>query len=266
MHVKDYDLTIALYAIESDGASVRADVFASKMQAVVQAINKADKIANQNNRTATLVVDDLQYGSAIVSFRERVKSKGSVRVSGAALLMLVMEAISVTPSQLPEEYKNMLPKVVPLVSDVEKKFSHAVISGRAGNTIRIDGYFAERLKIAQHAVKDEENMFFSGVENGAFDGSIKLVDTRGDINRGKIILTAGGKEVDCIFSKEMLPIIKESISQRVSVFGMAYYSPSSLLPDRIEIKSIDSIKMDADLTRWKSSFDLSGIEDSWGDE
>ncbi|MBS4075578.1 hypothetical protein KGY14_10275 [Ameyamaea chiangmaiensis] len=257
-----HDFTITLYALEGDGVSVRADIFATKVQKTVAALNRADKASNDGKKTAVLVVESLEYASASISFRERVSGSAAIRSSGAALLIAAISSINTNPENISPIYKSFLPYAQSLVTGLDKKFSHAVISGKSGEKIRVDNFFSSQVEIALRSNQMKESMYFSGIEDGAFDGQIKVLDDRGEMPRGKIILTAGGQEIDCIFKKDMIENIR--VSQRVSVEGSAYYSSTSLLPQRVFVRSITKIDNNADLSRWRSAFKFDDSEDSWG--
>lgn len=96
--------------------------------------------------------------------------------------------------------------------------------------------------------------FYRGVASGGFDGFLKEIDARGTMLRGKLVLSAGGVEIDCVMNKERVPEARESFDKRVVVNGTAHYDGANQLPSRIDVRTILIVRENADLLKWRGAF------------
>ncbi len=141
----------------------------------------------------------------------------------------------------------------------DANFSHGEIDFAGDNIIRIDDYLQRQTERAIERIEgavDEPESHFEGVAFGAFDGVLKELDSRGTLVRGKLILTAGGKELECIFNKDDIPVLRENFERRARIEGVAHYDGENLLPVRLDVKKIAPISQEGDLARWRGA--LSG--------
>lgn len=118
-----------------------------------------------------------------------------------------------------------------------------------------DDYLEKQFERAVRRVQGDEvepDRFFKGIAIETLDGVIKELDARGTLVRGKLILTAGGKEIDCVFSSSDLPLLRESFDRRARVEAIAHYDGESLLPVRLDVKRL-ALVGGKDLVRWKGA-------------
>jgi hypothetical protein len=108
--------------------------------------------------------------------------------------------------------------------------------------------------------------FYRGRAIGSFDGELQEIDNRGMILRGKLILTAGGAEIDCVMNKERVPEAREAFDKRVIIEGNAYYDGQDQLPTRIDVASIKIINGRSDLLRWRGAFTSPNADEQEEDE
>ena len=87
-----------------------------------------------------------------------------------------------------------------------------------------------------------------------FDGVLKEIDSRGILVRGRLILTAGGKEIECLFKREDIPKLRENFERRARVEAKAHYDGENLLPVRLDVKRIEPIIDAPDVGRWRGVF------------
>lgn len=110
-----------------------------------------------------------------------------------------------------------------------------------------------RSVIKERAARVEQVVYYRGHAREAFDGTIKAADLRGDLPRVTLILTAGGKEIDCICKRLTIDEIRVALDRRVWAEGIAVYSGKSALPSRVEIDKINLLSSEADLSKWRGS-------------
>lgn len=97
--------------------------------------------------------------------------------------------------------------------------------------------------------------WFKGAAHGTFQGVVKAVDLRGARPEIKLVLSAGGKELDCVFRPEHLDGVKHSLERLVRVRGLAHYDGRSGLPRRIDIADIEPVRPARDFTHWRGAYE-----------
>ena len=120
------------------------------------------------------------------------------------------------------------------------------------------GRISQELVVEVEARKTERTHGFKGIAYGSFDGVLKVVDLRGDIRRAVLILTAGGKQIECTVNALTVDALKTALDSRVVVYGRAHYGGSSGLPDRLDVTSASPVHapQGAHLTRWRGAFNI----------
>jgi hypothetical protein len=253
-------LTLKIHGLQVDNDFVRADIFIGKLAALLRALKQIDKVSHGKARHE-YVVSDLKIGSALATLREKPKSlRHMPRTSSVLRLSDAISAIhdgrgSVTQDLTPE----LLTQVGKLASGSSEKFSFAELSFPGGKVIRIDDFLANRVEnlertYALEAVQQiTSEKYYVGTALGSFQGYLKALDSRGTLLRGKLILSAGGAELDCVMNMEELPTAIQHFDSRVTVQGLAHYEAHSPLPVRIEIRHLAATPPAADLTKWRGA-------------
>lgn len=257
-----------IHGLDADNRVVRATVFIQKLRILVQALEEADRIVN-GKASFDYLLPRLESGSVAATVRERQKRVGRVN-SGIAMLESTASAIYNGDRNLDHLPESLVKKVQKLGEGVAKKFSHAEL-GFADNTIiRIDDFMLRQsdqaMKVVALDAEASIPTYYRGIAYGSFDGILKEIDARGTALRGKLILSAGGVEIDCVMNKERVPEARESFDKRVFVEGVAHYDGSQPLPVRIDIGNIKVVKGSPDLLRWRGAFKAESgndLEEDW---
>ena len=160
-----------------------------------------------------------------------------------------------------------------MAGGAQKTYGYGEIWTKAGkreeNLIRLDGFLGEQTTAVIHPEivrpVDDGTDWYKGTVHASFDGAIKAVDLRGELPEIKLILTAGGKELDCVCRIEDKGVIRDSLDSRVRVNGHAYYDGKSGLPRRVEVYGIEPMTGDVDFSRWRGAFEPFDVPD-WDTE
>lgn len=254
--------TLILHGLDEDNRLVRADVFAKKVSSFVKGLVHADKLAN-HKRAHVIMITHLDEGSARIQIREKVARRA---IMPASSINRYREAISCiyngnkSSEQLPG---NLIDAVEKLSSGSGSVFSHGELSFGDDNVIRIDDYLFRQARAAKCRDQRDRPRFYSGLSNGSFDGVLKVMDARGQVLRAKLILTAGGAEIDCAVNKGRVPEVRQLLDERVRVEGLAHYGGSQPLPARVDIESIKLVRKNADLLRWRGKLCGEGDSADW---
>lgn len=254
---EDRTISLTIHGLGVDNGDVRADVFVDKLKALIDSVRVADSHVN-GRKSHNLIVTDLASASAHATIQERVSVKRKVS-NASPLVGQVLSAIYEGDQRVDRFPSTLVEALAPLAKDVSKRFSHAEIDFGKGNVIRIDDYFAKQMERALRRIQGDDeldNAAFNGTTFATFDGVVMEIDARGNLMRGKLILTAGGKELDCVFRKEDVAEMRNSFNKRARITAIAHFNGTDKLPDRLDVRGVQPLKQEADLSRWRGA--LSG--------
>jgi hypothetical protein len=268
------EITLTLHGLNLTDGNVLARVFLAEFKRLLDALGSADKVLNQTVAHDYVIVD-LKASSAIATLREtrRIgkRPRKAIRAEllgqrrGSPVTYFRQAITSIYNGEL--DTKKFPPQLIKDVAEIAKDsgntFAHGTLAFGQENIVRIDDYLARQ---AQRAIErsapevTERPKYHIGLGYTSFDGVLKEIDTRGSLFRGKLILTAGGKEIDCVFREEDIPQVKQQFHLRARIEGMAHYDGESPLPERLDIKLITPIG-DGDLTKWRGAFEPHSVHD-----
>lgn len=268
--MSDDTITLALHGLKADNELVRADVFAKKLNAFVQGLIAADKMANNGEQLHTFVVDDLIKSSAIAVVREKQRKQKRPRASAVQAWDRFARVVYNGEAAARELDTRFLRSVKALSAGTEKVFDHAEVGlgkkPEAAKILRIDDYFQGRSVEALKAVDADippPPKAYRGVATGSFDGTLQVMDSRGQVLRAKLLTTAGKNTIDCVVPKEQTQVLASAFDQRVRVEGVAHYDGARLLPVRLDVRRIVPVKVNADLRPWRGAFRVSEEAVNW---
>lgn len=247
------------FAIHSAAASddphdtrVSAAVFATKLAGLVRALKAADIALNGATRFEYTIAK-LHTSTPTAILREHAVTQVRAQ-SGIAGFNDCAVAIAAGESKVAKVYGECAVQIKRLASGAGKSFGYAEASV-SNNVLRIDDFLRERATaVWAQAVEPEEQTWFKGKAHGEFVGAVEAVDLRGALPEVKLVLSAGGKQIDCVCRGLEVEEIRAALHRRVRLGGVAYYDGKSGLPRRLEVVRIEHFKEDADLSRWSGAF------------
>lgn len=280
-------MTFSIYAIEGTSLPahyVEADLFSKKVRAVLNALRKADRIANGKGRLPHVYyVTELKTGSAEVSVAELPKpfsagNDGHI-VSSMDTFLSCARYLHAGDFDRAALYDG-LPGVIESISrGASETFSHItfVPEEEKDPPLRVDQFFERQVQrfkeraglLDQVAIETAAPAFFRGTTFDAFDGELKAVDMRGAVWAGKLVLTGTKVEIDCYISGPTLKEVQENLNMRVWAEGRAIYSETSGLPEWFEVSRMRPITIAGDLRRWRGQLspDEAGRDElDWNDQ
>lgn len=99
--------------------------------------------------------------------------------------------------------------------------------------------------------------FFHGVAFGGFCGTFTKTDAPPGAGQVGLILSAGGRVLNCTVDASVAGTVDAAMGQRVWASGMAHYESHSGLPVKFDVISVEVRREGGDLTRWRGAFKLS---------
>jgi hypothetical protein len=259
------ETTFVLHGLDVDARSVRADVFALKLRTLLAGLREADKFVNGKPSFIYVIADLNTANSAVVTIRQKQRRR---RPGHSALLVYETAATAIyngdqSVARYPE---GLISQIGKLGDGASHSFSHGEISFADNSVIRIDDFLVRQSEVAEEAFADEAQLasvqhYYRGIAIGSFDGELKEIDSRGTVLRGKLILSAGGAEIDCVMHKDRVPEAREAFDNRVILEGAAHYDGEQQLPTRIDVSTI-RIVGGRGLINWRGAFAASDQPDS----
>jgi hypothetical protein len=246
----DKSLTLTIHGLEHMGTAVYADVVSKQFHALVRGLEIIDKELNGKGGQHEFVIADMHIGSAVLAIRELPARKASAQSPSKALATIGRQIMlgSAEPSSVIPAVSKIFHQ---LSDDVAGRFRYSTLDGERGkqNVVLIDKFFRARLeKIeAQRRAEMERAApkFFVGHAYGAFQGRIEEFDIRqlseSLLPAGHFILTAGNKDIDCLFYADVEDV-KAAFGREVVVEGNAIYDGMTGMPARIEISTIKPVE------------------------
>ena len=250
---------------------VSAAVFARKLGALVRALRAADKAVNRGVEWHDYKIARLHTSSPTAILQERTKPKyGIIRGrSGIDALDRCAGAIAEGNVEQARSFGQCAMEISRLAKGSQREYGYAEIWTTSSKVWRVDPFLMERAVAViqpESAMPEEDAAWYKGVAYGSFDGVVQVVDVRGALPQIKLVLSAGGKQIDCVCRSEDIESIRNALNRRVWVDGRAIYDGKSGLPRRIEVSAIRLVQERGDFTRWKGAFEAFEIPMWEGDE
>jgi hypothetical protein len=139
-------------------------------------------------------------------------------------------------------------------------FGYAELTINGNEPYRIDALITEQVSSAisedarETEAAIERERWFKGTVEGSFEGTVLEVDLRGALPQVKLILSAGGQEIDCIVRGMDREEIRAILDRRVILSGRALYDGTGGLPRRIEVHSAETLRVGVAFNKWGGHF------------
>lgn len=256
------EITLTVHGLDVDNGNVRADVFLDKLRALLTALRAADRFRNEKKAHDYLVVG-LKAASAHATLRERISTRKVIPASSVQCVQEVVESVYNGDRNIGRFAPNIVEALQPLVKGIGSTFSHGEVRFAGENVIRIDDFLANQTRRAVKRVRGEDEpaeRYFEGIAIETLDGMVQEMDARGALVRGKLVLTAGRKEIDCVFRRSDIETLRHSFDKRARVEAVAHYDGVSLLPVRLDVKRITLVEPGDGLVRWRGALRRNGSQ------
>jgi hypothetical protein len=254
---EDAETVLTIHGLDGDNKLVRADVFARKLRALLAGLAEADKLVN-GRRAHRFMIEDLKKSSAEIRIREKQATRQLPMASGVRAFESALKAVYNGDRSIERLPKKLVTSIGGLSVGAERDFAHGEVAFHGqDNVVRIDDFLRRQSEKAQTIVAQNnaaQDAYYQGIAIGSFDGVLKLIDSRGQTIRAKLITTAGSVEIDCIVNRAQLDEFTDNFDRRVRIEGTAHYEAERPLPIRVDVRGITPVKVDADLTRWRGAF------------
>jgi hypothetical protein len=255
-------IRFTVHGLTADNGFVRADIFAEKLAAFAAAA-KAEDIRLNGKSAFGLMIKELKIGSAD-AYLDPKQLKKAVAVSDPIPdLAKIATSIQVGGMSFSAESVKALKKLVTTADGADKTHSHVEVDFGHGDVVRFDSFFRDRAVRAVEIASGDDmppTKFFEGASVGQFDGTIKAIDSRGAIVKGKIVLTIDGSELDCVFRRDDIDSVLAEYEHRSRIEGIAIYDGTQAQPVRVNVRRVMPLSGNG-LLRWAGK--LKRGESSW---
>ena len=256
------ELTLTLHGPETVDNSVDVELFSRKLTAFLKGIRQADKIVN-GKRSNRLLLTEMRKASASISVREQALRIGPAPNSGMKYFADAVALVSHRDNETRSLPTSLLKTIALLNSGLGQTFSRGEFKSNQGLHIDLN---ADLARIAQDLVIQRAKFFlgnygqtrFEGSAFASYDGTLKMVDLIGDRQKAVLVLTAGGKQIDCCVDALTVEQLRSVLDRRVMVSGRAHYRASAGVPDLLDVLKAVPLHDSSvsDLARWRGSFEF----------
>ena len=244
---------LTVHGLDVDNGFVRAEVFAEKLRHFVNAVKNADSGENKSQKFS-LIIRELKIGSADAWMdAKQIKRAQKVPINPLPEVSSIASAIQGGSTSFEGVRPKLIGSLAAIASGSGQTHSHVEVDFGADAIVRFDQFFqgrAARAKEIAEGIDFEPPKWFEGASVGQFDGTIKQVDSRGAIVRGKIVLTIDGSELDCTFRRDDLESVIDNYEQRSKIEGVAIYDGLSDRPVRVDVRKVIPVRVGASLLKW----------------
>lgn len=265
-------LRFKIYGLMTPGtpdSDVDARAFSEKLSILLAALGAADRAANGKVMHDYKIVHS-EVSSMALEVRESLRPRYRKRPPETSISAFTncMSAVAEGRRDAAQKYGRCSQLIGRLGRGAGQRFAYGELWAKSPQPFRIDEVLAEQaasVNAPPDIDKSSEETWFCGFVYCSFDGAIKEVDFRGSLPQGKLILSAGGKQIDCIFRGVEEEQIRVAVNRRVRIQGRAFYDGKSGLPRRIDITAPpEVIKVPGDFTKWRGAFAPFGAA-TWDD-
>lgn len=233
---------------------VRANVFASKLAALIRAMEAADKAAN-GTKTYEFLIADLKPSSAMALVQEQRANKNVPHHSGADIFGRCLTSVETGRYEFARQYLECTKQIVSIARDVEETFDGAELTVNGYDTVLVNKLFQAKATEAVVLPDVSEAKWFEGVTFGSLDGTIIVESIRGGETTMVLSLSVGGVEIECLCPDFTSSDIEPFFGKRVQVSGRITYKGDTGLPSKIEVLELPKLrKQDPDFMRWRGAF------------
>ena len=255
-----------IYGLDPDGDEpLSGSLFANKLGTFIRALKEADRAANNGKLVHDYKIAKLESSDPTVTLIETVEPRYEGLLphrSGITGFEDCADAIIIGDENRARRYGKCVDHIRRLAGGAHRSYGHGEIWTRPDpeHVTRIDEFLAERSEAMLHPeivqpIPGGPAEYKGVVEDGSFDGIIKVVDLRGERPAITLILSAGEKQIDCICRPEHLEDIRRNLDARVHVYGRAIYDGRIPLPRRVEVRQIEPLGERGDFLRWRGAFE-----------
>jgi len=267
-------MTFSLHGLDTYNQAVDGEIFARKFGTFMRGLGKSDSFANGGRRHIFLI-RDLHTSSAVATVEERMSKRGVPPQSGIGYYLDGASSIYNDTPHARTLPLTIVQDIATLPKGAGRTFSFAEIRGTpitpesAPTIIRIDEFLERRAKrVLQAAIAERtsRSATFDGTALSSFDGVLKAVDLRGVMQKAVLLLSAGGKPIECIVNTIEVTELGDALDRRVIVYGLAHYDRGSGLPTRLDVRRMEVLQEGATLSRWRGAFDIPPVNydrDGW---
>src|SRR4051812_7958325 len=239
-----HELTLTIHGLEEYNQDVDGEVFARKLGAFIRGLAAADKAVN-GKRIFKFLLTDLNKNTATASVREQIASKGTRLGSSLEYYLAGVEAIYDNTPRARSLPAPFVKEVVSLNKGVGRTFAFGEVKSNSDFAIRVDHFLATRAEAVFGAVSVGDKVEslqaekgFAGIALVSYDGVLKAVDLRGITQKAALVLTAGGRQIECVVNTLAVSKLRDALDRRVIVSGRAHYEAGSGLPTRLDVRDV----------------------------
>lgn len=228
------------HAARSQGDGAPAAVYKKVFDAVLAALSAADRELHAKKVSSAFLIAHLSVDPCAFGLVEKVRAPGPCATPSIDLFRRCACRVYRSDYQILLQHRRLMRGFQRIAAALDP--AYAVSVRFHDSELPLDEFF--RRQVDRVGLANETwpmaDMWFAGAGISAFDGRLAAIDYRGAAWTGRLTLSGGETQIECVFDKGMgEDALNPFGNKEVSVTGRAIFTGDSLLPERIEIMTIE---------------------------
>jgi hypothetical protein len=239
------EIRVVIRPIETPGFEperIPALAFKKIFDAFLAALIAADREVHPKSASSEFFLSHLAMGSYEFGIMEKQRSLDRSGASAIELFRRCSGRVYRSDYQILLRYPRLMRAFHRIVKALDP--SYVVLVQHDGAQLPMDGFFCRQVD----RVGDTPNLgaradsWFAGTALTTFEGRLEEIDYRDLVWTGRLALTGGDAQIECVFDKSKGEDTFNPFGNKmVCVTGRAIYTGDSQLPERVEVLIIEEL-------------------------
>jgi hypothetical protein len=239
------EIRVVIRPIETPGFEperISALAFKKIFDAFLAVLIAADREVHPKSASSEFFLSHLAVGSYEFGIMEKRRSLDRGGESAIELFKRCSGRVYRSDYQVLLRYPRLMRAFHRIVKALDP--AYVVLVQHDGAQLPMDGFFCRQVDRVGDTPNSEfrADSWFAGTAVTTFEGRLQEIDYRDLVWRGRLALSGGDVQIECVFDKSRgEDALNPFGNKRVCVTGRAIYTGDSQLPERLEVIEIDEL-------------------------
>ncbi len=247
--VIECEIRVVIRPLEAPGFGpepVPAQLFKRIFDAFLAALIAADRELHAKRVSSQFFISHLAFGSCEFGIIEKQKSTAASGGSAIEFLRLCAGRIYRSDYQILLGRPRLMWAFDRIVKAIDPAF--VILFQHQDTELELDAFFCRQVDRVGRlgGTPSRTDVWFSGVAISSFEGRLEAIDYRGPLWKGRLTLSGGEIQLECVFDRSMGEDALNPFGNKiVSVAGRGIYTGDSQLPERLEVLTVEELAQGA---------------------
>jgi hypothetical protein len=237
------EIRVLIRPLEAPGFEpelIPAQLFKRIFDAFLAALIAADRELHAKRVSSQFFVSHLAYGSCEFGIIEKQKSTGASGGSAIEFLRRCAGRVYRSDYQILLRYPRLMRAFDRIVKAID--LAYVVLVQYNDTELPLDAFFCRQVdRVGRlNEAPSGTDVWFAGTAITSFEGRLEAIDYRGPVWKGRLTLSGGETQLECVFDKSKGEDAFNPFGNKaVCVTGRAIYTGDSQLPERLQVLTIE---------------------------